>query len=57
MTDVTQILCAIEAGDPKAASELLPLDEQIVQLDEALTRLTGPDRKRQSWSRCVSSRA
>ena len=25
MSDVTQILCAIEAGDPKAAAELLPL--------------------------------
>lgn len=25
MADVTQILCAIEAGDPKAAAELLPL--------------------------------
>jgi RNA polymerase sigma factor (TIGR02999 family) len=25
MSDVTQILCAIEAGDAKAASELLPL--------------------------------
>src|SRR5215203_3656988 len=25
MTDVTQVLAAIEAGDPKAAAELLPL--------------------------------
>src|SRR5262252_4570026 len=25
MSDVTQILCAIEAGDPRAAAELLPL--------------------------------
>ncbi len=25
MTDVTQILCAIEQGDPQAASQLLPL--------------------------------
>jgi RNA polymerase sigma factor (TIGR02999 family) len=25
MSDVTQILCAIEAGDPRAASDLLPL--------------------------------
>src|SRR5262245_58956159 len=25
MSDVTQILCAIEQGDPKAAAELLPL--------------------------------
>jgi RNA polymerase sigma factor (TIGR02999 family) len=25
MSEVTQILCAIEAGDPRAASELLPL--------------------------------
>jgi RNA polymerase sigma factor (TIGR02999 family) len=25
MSDVTRILCAIEAGDPRAASELLPL--------------------------------
>jgi DNA-binding GntR family transcriptional regulator len=26
MADVTQILSAIEAGDPDAAAELLPLD-------------------------------
>jgi hypothetical protein len=25
MADVTQILCAIDAGDPTAASDLLPL--------------------------------
>ena len=25
MADVTQILAAVEAGDPKAAAELLPL--------------------------------
>src|SRR5947207_2531576 len=56
MADVTRILEAIEAGDPEAAAELLPLvygelrklaaartDDDLLALDEALTRLAATD--------------
>ena len=42
MADVTQILAAVEAGDPKAAAELLPLVyDELRKL--AAQRLTGED--------------
>lgn len=45
MSDVTQILSAIERGDEKAANKLLPLDYQELRaagLDKTLQRTEWP---------------
>src|SRR5207237_1322135 len=44
MADVTQLLCAIEAGDPRAAAELLPLVyEELRKLAAGPTRRASTD--------------
>src|SRR5438477_242879 len=44
MSDVTQLLDAIERGDPNAASQLLPLvADELRRLADALTRLAAED--------------
>jgi hypothetical protein len=46
VTDVTQILNAIEAGDPRAAEELLPLVED--ELSELAAARLADERPRQT---------